>query len=55
MIYGALFEKPGDLMTSWVHKEQRETNDLMMRNFLEPLSKAAKGLAHISLMQGGKA
>lgn len=55
MVYGALYEKPGDLLSSWVDQEQRETNDRMLRNFLDPLTRVAKGLEHFSIMQGGKA
>lgn len=54
VVYAALFEKPG-LIAGWSDKDQMETNLAMLRNFLEPLMGAAKGLRHFSLLQGTKA
>ena len=51
VVYGAIYEKPGDLLSSWVSQEQRETNDAMLRNFLNPLGREAAGLQHFSIMQ----
>jgi len=54
VIYAALFERPG-LIAGWRDAEQIAINDRMMRNLMEPLEKAAKSLAHVSLLQGTKA
>jgi len=54
-IYTALYEKQSDVLQSWLDAEQMSTNDRMMRNFLVPLLRAAKGLRSLQFMQGGKA
>ena len=54
VIYAALYEKPG-LVAGWRDAEQIATNDHMLRNLLDALEPAAKGLQHISLLQGTKA
>jgi nucleoside-diphosphate-sugar epimerase len=54
VIYAALYERPG-LIAGWRDEEQIAINDLMLRNLMEPLEKAARGLAHICLLQGTKA
>lgn len=54
LVYAALFEKPG-LVPGWLEAEQIETNDRMLRNLFEPLSAAATGLRHVTLLQGTKA
>lgn len=54
VVYAALFEKPG-LVAGWREDDQIATNDAMLRNLMEPLLVAAKGLAHVSLLQGTKA
>lgn len=54
LVYAALYEKPG-LMLGWLEDDQIETNGRMLRNLFEPLSKAAQGLRHVSLLQGTKA
>jgi len=54
VVYAALFEKPG-LMPGWFEDDQIATNDRMLRNLVEPLSKAASGLKHISVVHGAKA
>ena len=54
VIYAALYERPG-LVAGWRDPEQIAVNDRMLRNLMEPLEKAAHGLAHISLLQGTKA
>ena len=54
VIYAALYERPG-LVAGWRDPEQIAVNDRMLRNLMEPLEKAARGLAHISLLQGTKA
>ncbi|HJU31941.1 MAG TPA: SDR family oxidoreductase [Hyphomicrobiaceae bacterium] len=54
VIYAALYEKPG-LIAGWVDAEQIAVNDRMLRNLMEPLERAARGLTHVSLLQGTKA
>jgi nucleoside-diphosphate-sugar epimerase len=54
VVYAALFEKPG-LMPGWFEQDQIATNDTMLRNLVEPLTKAARGLEHISVVHGAKA
>ena len=54
VIYAALFEKPG-LIAGWRDQDQMETNISMLRNLLESLAPAAKGLRHVTLLQGTKA
>ncbi len=54
LVYAALFEQPG-LVAGWREQAQIETNEAMLRNLLEPLEAAAKGLRHVSLLQGTKA
>jgi nucleoside-diphosphate-sugar epimerase len=52
--YAALFEKPG-LMPGWYEQDQMQTNLAMMRNLMDPLLASAKGLRHVSVLQGTKA
>jgi nucleoside-diphosphate-sugar epimerase len=54
VIYAALYERPG-LVAGWQEAEQIAINDQMLRNLLNPLEKAARNLAHVSLLQGTKA
>lgn len=54
VVYAALFEKPG-LIAGWRERDQMETNLSMLRNLLEPLADASKGLRHVTLLQGTKA
>jgi nucleoside-diphosphate-sugar epimerase len=54
VVYAALFEKPG-LIAGWREADQMATNLAMLRNLMAPLSAAAKGLAHVTLLQGTKA
>jgi len=54
VLYAALFEKPG-LLAGWVEADQMQTNLRMLKNLLVPLQRVAKGLRHISLLQGTKA
>jgi len=55
LVYAALYEVPGRLWEGWLESEQRERNDTMLRNLFEPLSAAAPGLEHVSVLQGLKA
>jgi len=54
VVYAALFELPG-LVEGWRDDRQIETNDRMLRNLLDPLLKTARGLRHVTLLQGTKA
>jgi nucleoside-diphosphate-sugar epimerase len=54
LVYAALHEIPG-LMPGWLDDEVIEKNATMLRNVFEPLSRAAQGLEHVSLLHGTKA
>lgn len=54
LVYAALHEVPG-LMPGWLDDEIIEKNATMLRNLFEPLSRAAQGLVHVSLLHGTKA
>ena len=54
LVYAALYERPG-LVAGWQEDEQIRTNDLMLRNLLGPLERAAPALRHVALLQGTKA
>jgi nucleoside-diphosphate-sugar epimerase len=54
IIYAALYEQP-QLVAGWSDSEQIAINDRMLRNLMGPLERAARGLAHVSLLQGTKA
>ncbi len=54
VIYAALYERPS-LIAGWRDEEQIAINDRMLQNVMEPLEKAARGLAHVCLLQGTKA
>jgi nucleoside-diphosphate-sugar epimerase len=54
LVYAALYELPG-LVDGWRDDAQIRVNDAMLRNLLEPLIAAARGLRHVTLLQGTKA
>jgi nucleoside-diphosphate-sugar epimerase len=54
IVYAALHELPG-LVAGWQEDEQIRTNELMLKNLLGPLERAAPGLRHVTLLQGTKA
>ena len=54
VVYTAVFELPG-LVAGWSERVQMDTNLAMLRNLMEPLCATAKGLRHVSLLQGTKA
>ena len=54
VVYAALYEKD-ELIAGWRDPEQMRINDEMLRNLFEPLRAAAKGLTHVTLLQGTKA
>jgi nucleoside-diphosphate-sugar epimerase len=55
LVFTALYEKENGLLASWLDPEQIEGNAAMLRNLFEPLSAAAPGLKHVTLLQGTKA
>src|SRR5258706_143656 len=55
LVFTALYEKEGGLLASWLDPEQIARNAAMLRNLFEPLSRAAKNLRHVTLLQGTKA
>jgi nucleoside-diphosphate-sugar epimerase len=54
LFYAALYEKP-DLVAGWRDRDQMDVNLAMLRNLLDALAPAARGLRHITIMQGTKA
>jgi nucleoside-diphosphate-sugar epimerase len=54
VLFAALYEKP-DLIAGWRDPEQMAVNLAMLRNLLDGLEPAARGLAHIAILQGTKA
>ena len=54
VMFAALYELP-ELVAGWRDPQQMAVNELMLRNLLDALQPAAKGLRHITLMQGTKA
>jgi nucleoside-diphosphate-sugar epimerase len=54
VMFAALYEKP-DLIAGWRDPEQMAVNLAMLRNLLDALQPVARGLRHVSLMQGTKA
>jgi nucleoside-diphosphate-sugar epimerase len=54
LVYAALYEKD-DLIAGWRDSEQMRINDAMLRNLFDPLQQAAKGLQHVTVLQGTKA
>jgi nucleoside-diphosphate-sugar epimerase len=54
VVYAAVNEKPG-LVEGWKDREQMRLNLSMLKNLFAPLEAAAKGLQHVSLLQGTKA
>lgn len=55
LVFTALYEKGDSLLASWLDHEQIEGNAAMLRNLFEPLAAVAKGLEHVTLLQGTKA
>ncbi|MEZ5741148.1 MAG: SDR family oxidoreductase [Burkholderiaceae bacterium] len=54
VVFAALYEKD-DLIAGWRDPDQMRINDAMLRNLLDPLIPAARGLEHVTLLQGTKA
>ena len=53
LLYAAVYEKPG-LIEGWRAQDQMDVNLVMLRNLMEPLTRAAD-LEHVTLLQGTKA
>ncbi|MFI7664798.1 SDR family oxidoreductase [Nocardia sp. NPDC049526] len=51
--YTALYEKPG-LVEGWSSRDQIDTNNTMLRNVVEPITRVAANFRHISILQGTK-
>lgn len=54
LIFAAVSEQPG-LVSGWRDRQLMQTNLAMLQNLLDPLSEAAEGLRHVTLLQGAKA
>jgi nucleoside-diphosphate-sugar epimerase len=54
LVYAALYEKPG-LLPGWLDHEQMSTNLRMLESCMTRLLAKARGLRHVSLLQGTKA
>jgi len=54
VLFAALYELP-ELVAGWRDPKQMAVNDAMLRNLLDALEPQAKGLRHITIMQGTKA
>ncbi len=54
VVFAALYERPG-LVRGWREEAQMQANLAMLRNLMSPLLGAAKGLRHVTLLQGTKA
>jgi nucleoside-diphosphate-sugar epimerase len=54
LLYAALYEKP-ELVAGWRDPEQMAVNEAMLRNLMDALETSAKGLRHVTILQGTKA
>jgi nucleoside-diphosphate-sugar epimerase len=54
VFYAALYEKP-DLIAGWRDPQQMAVNLAMLRNLLDALEPVARGLRHVTILQGTKA
>jgi nucleoside-diphosphate-sugar epimerase len=54
VLFAALYELP-ELVAGWRDPKQMAVNEAMLRNLLDALQPTAKGLRHITLLQGTKA
>lgn len=54
VVFAALHEEP-DLVAGWVRQAHVDRNGAMLRNTVEPIARAAKGLRNITILQGPKA
>jgi nucleoside-diphosphate-sugar epimerase len=54
VLFAALYELP-ELVAGWRDPRQMAVNEAMLRNLLDALTPKAKGLRHITILQGTKA
>jgi nucleoside-diphosphate-sugar epimerase len=54
VLYAALFELP-NLVSGWRDARQMATNEAMLRHLMDALQTHAKGLRHVTILQGTKA
>src|SRR5215218_4922541 len=54
LVYAAVHEQPA-VIAGWRDDEQIAINDRMLRHLLGPLARSARGLRHVTLLQGTKA
>jgi len=54
LLFAALYEKP-DLIAGWRDPEQMAVNESMLRHLLDALERHARGLRHVTILQGTKA
>src|SRR5437868_5939141 len=54
LIYAAVHEQPA-VIAGWRDEEQIAINDRMLRHLLGPLTRCARALRHVALLQGTKA
>ncbi len=54
VLFSALYELP-ELVAGWRDPRQMAVNEAMLRNLLDALTPKAKGLRHITILQGTKA
>ncbi len=54
LMFAALYELP-ELVAGWRDPRQMAVNEAMLRNLLDALQAGARGLRHVTLMQGTKA
>ncbi len=55
LVFTALYEKDDGLLASWLDPEQIAGNAAMLKNLMDPLCESARGLKHVTLLQGTKA
>ena len=55
VVYAAVYEQPGTLVSGWRNQDQMDINLRMLRNVIEPLDRSQGRLSHVTIMQGGKA
>ncbi|HPA88272.1 MAG TPA: SDR family oxidoreductase [Quisquiliibacterium sp.] len=54
LVYAALYEQP-DVVAGWRDTRQMSVNLAMLRNLMDALEPVARGLRHVTLLQGTKA
>jgi nucleoside-diphosphate-sugar epimerase len=54
IVFAALHEEP-DLVAGWLQQKHVDRNAAMLRNTVEPIARAARGLRNVTILQGPKA